>query len=160
MKPTANMNTIEFKSTKGGNFFVNLPKNFKKVKLPFFQKWVNALESGEYGQCTHQLCTPRNKKLSYCCLGVLSKIQNRLEKDEDGLMRDTLHKGEAEEVLHKSNPCYSVIGKNGKLPKNVKVLNSLDSLPFDGGTSLMTCNDDLGLSFKDIAKIIKTVFKK
>jgi hypothetical protein len=154
------MKSIEFKSTKGGDFFVNLPKNFKKVKLPFFQKWVNALESGEYRQCKNELCTPHNKKLSYCCLGVLSKIQNRLEKDEDGLMRDTLHKGESQGALYKSNPCYSVIGKNGKLPKNVKVLNSLDSLPFDEGTSLMKCNDDLGLSFKDIAKIIKTVFKE
>jgi hypothetical protein len=150
------MKSIKFKSTKGRDFSVNLPKNFKKVKLPFFQKWVNALESGKYRQCTHQLCAPYNKKLSYCCLGVLSKIQNRLEKDEDGFMRDTLHKGLTQEILHKSNPCYSVIRNNGKLPKKVSVeINSSEDR-----NTLMDCNDDLGLSFKDIAKIIKTVFKK
>jgi hypothetical protein len=156
------MNTIKFKSTKGGDFFVNLPKNFKKVKLPFFQKWVNALESGEYRQCTQQLCAPRSKKLSYCCLGVLSKIQNRLEKDEDGFMRDTLHKGTSQEVLHKSNPCYGVIRHNGKLPKNVSVRkNSSDTfINVTDYHTLMECNDDLELSFKDIAKIIKTVFKE
>ncbi len=156
------MNTIKFKSTKGGDFFVNLPKNFKKVKLPFFQKWVNALESGEYRQCTQQLCAPRNKKLSYCCLGVLSKIQNRLEKDEDGFMRDTLYKGESQETLHKSNPCYSVIRENGKLPKKVSVGKNTSDI-FINVTdyhTLIECNDDLELSFKDIAKIIKTVFKE
>lgn len=156
------MNTIKFKSTKGGDFFVNLPKNFKKVKLPFFQKWVNALESGEYRQCTQQLCAQRSKKLSYCCLGVLSKIQNRLEKDEDGFMRDTLYKGASQEILHKSNPCYSVIRENGKLPKKVSVgKNTSDTfINVTDYHTLMQCNDDLELSFKDIAKIIKTVFKE
>jgi len=156
------MKTIKFKSTKGGNFFVNLPDNFKKVKLPFFQKWVNALESGEYRQCANQLCTRRNKKLSYCCLGVLSKIQNRLEKDEDGFMRDSLHKGMSHEILHKSNPCYSVIRNNGKLPKKVSVgkNSSETSFNIEEYNTLLECNDDLRLSFKDIAKIIKTVFKR
>jgi hypothetical protein len=153
---------LQFKSTKGGDFFVNLPKNFKKVKLPFFQKWVNALESGEYRQCTQKLCAPRSKKLSYCCLGVLSKIQNRLEKDEDGFMLDTLHKSATEEVLHRSNPCYSVIGNDGKLPQGVSVRKNSSDEFVDGTVceALTECNDDLRLSFKDIAKIIKTVFKE
>ena len=153
--------SIKFKSTKGGDFSVNLPKNFKKVKLPFFQKWVEALESGKYRQCSNQLCTTVNKKLTYCCLGVLSKIQDRLQKHPDFRMESY-----CEGTLDRSNPCYDAISNDGRLPRLVSVAikdaaYELAEHDFkDTVYSLIDCNDVLGLSFKDIAKVIHTVYKK
>jgi len=150
------MKSIKFKSTKGGDFSVNLPKNFKKVKLPFFQKWVEALESGKYRQCRDQLCTIVNKKLTYCCLGVLSKIQDRLQKHPDLRMESY-----CEGTLDRSNPCYDAISHEGSLPRLVSVTIFKDTGDFkDSAYSLLDCNDSLSLSFKDIAKVIRTVYKK
>lgn len=149
------MKTLTFKSTKGGKFNVNLPDNYKKVKLPFFKQWVAALESGNFRQCNGTLCEPNNKKLTYCCLGVLSKIQGRLVKNkeynayEDG--ENTLETS----GLDDRNPVYSILKNDGTLPKGVSVATDDDYKC----TSLVSCNDELDLSFKDIVKVIKTIYK-
>ena len=151
--------TIEFKSTKGGKFSIKLPANYQKIKLAFFNKWTSALESGKYRQCTGTLCKPNdNKKLTYCCLGVLSKVQGRLFKTEheyieheykfvDGCDSDAV--GE----LDTNNPALQGVGN---FPKGVTVTDDYTRYT---SSDLASCNDDLGLSFKDIAKIIKTLYK-
>lgn len=148
------MKTIEFKSTKGGKFEIKLPKNYKQIKLPSLKKWVSALEGGKYRQCTGALCSPHNKKLAYCCLGVLSKVQGRLIKTsnefEDGLYTREIG------GLARSNPLYDILTHSGSFPKGVKV--TTDHSCFEAN-DLVECNDDLYLSFKDIAKIIKTLYK-
>ena len=146
------MKTIELKSTKGGKFQIEMPKGYKKIKLPFFKKWVAALESGKYRQSTQALCTLKRGKLTYCCLGVLSKVQGRLIKD-DFYYYDI--NDDSSLVLADENPCASVFGVSGELPASVWV-----RLPEGRWTNKLTgCNDDLGLSFKDIAKIVKILYK-
>lgn len=148
------MKTIEFKSTKGGKFEIYLPKNYKQIKLPSLKKWVSALEGGKYRQCTSTLCSTDNKKLAYCCLGVLSKAQGRLNKIdrffEDG--PGTRETG----GLDVLNPLYGILNHRGAFPKGVKVTTDSSCLE---ATDLVDCNDVLYLSFKDIAKIIKTLYK-
>jgi len=41
------------------------------MKKEYAEKWVNALRSGEYGQCKGKLSDGNG---SYCCLGVLNCI--------------------------------------------------------------------------------------
>lgn len=150
------MKTLTFKSTKGGKFNVNLPDNYKKVKLPFFKKWANALESGKFRQCTGTLREINNKRPTYCCLGVLSKIQGRLIKNEaENYFEDGKDTGESGN-LDCSNPVYLILKSDGTLPKGVNVTKTDDAYE---STTLVACNDDLSLSFKDIAKVIKTVYK-
>ena len=43
----------------------------KKVK----GAWVKALLSGRYKQGEHRLATRDGKTISYCCLGVLARVQ-------------------------------------------------------------------------------------
>lgn len=150
---TMKTKTIEFKSTKGGKFLIKLPANYQKIKLAFFKKWISALESGKYRQCNGTLCKPNdNKKLTYCCLGVLSKVQGRLIKTEYGFIDG----GGCDDVgeLDKNNPTLQGIGN---FPKGVTVTDG--SYIYNSCSNLASCNDDLGLSFKDIAKIIKTLYK-
>jgi len=45
------------------------------MKKEHAEKWVNALRSGEYRQCKGKLS---DGKGSYCCLGVLGKINPEL----------------------------------------------------------------------------------
>jgi hypothetical protein len=148
------MQTIEFKSTKGGKFAINLPANYKKISLPFFKEWVTALESGKYRQGRRLLCQINNKKATYCCLGVLSKIQGRLIKTDFGF-EDTISSYVG--TLKINNPTYFVLNKNGLFPEGVTVTVD-DSIM--SCTTLATCNDNAKLSLKDIAKIIKTLYKE
>lgn len=153
------MKTHEIKSTKGGTFTIELPSNFKKVKLPMFNKWVDALEGGKYRQGTGLLCAAANKQLNYCCLGVLSKVQGRLQKGNilytDGVFGTT-------GVLDSSNPLSKILKSQGNFPKGVevhKVMSTALGMQTRHASTFVGCNDTLLLSFKDIAKIIKTIYK-
>jgi hypothetical protein len=58
--------------------------------------------------------------------------------------------------LSNSNPCFPQLLENGEFPKDVYV----SSEKLGGRTiSLTECNDDLELSFKEIAAIIKKIWK-
>lgn len=149
------MKTITFKSTRKGSFSINIPDDYKKIKLPFFNEWMSALKSGKYSQCTSRLCTPvENKKLGYCCLGVLSKIQGRLTKDEGNCYRDF---SQSALYLSIDNPCYNVFSHKGNFPSDVFVEKTVKK-ETKKVTSLTECNDTLRLSFKDIAKIIEILY--
>lgn len=146
------MKTQTLKSTRGGTFEISLPTDYKKIKLPSFKKWVTALESGEYRQCTGTLCERINGKLHYCCLGVLSKVQGRLQKTEHDDFTD--HTPYSVATLSTRNPLYDILGKEGDLPENVTVTRGTAI-----AHSLINCNDSLKLTFKDIAKIIRMLYK-
>lgn len=150
------MKKLTFKSTKGGKFNIHLPKNYKKIKLPFFNKWVSALEGGSFRQCTGTLCESGNKRLTYCCLGVLSKIQGRLIKSE-GQFTDGL--GGSSGDLTSGNELYSILSSRGDFPKGVTVSMEDEDGAYVFADDFIDCNDDLHLSFKDIAKIIKIIYK-
>lgn len=53
----------------------------EKLPIDIKEKWIQALQSGEYKQTTGTLCD----KNGYCCLGVLAKVcnvpQDKIEGD-------------------------------------------------------------------------------
>lgn len=170
---------IVFKSTKGKNInvWVSLPSDYKKIKLTGLTAWVTALNSGNYRQNNSSLCEKLSTgKFGYCCLGVLSKTQGRLiplpptnknmNKNMKGDGKDECNVDEF--YLASDNPVFNILGGSGDLPKGV-VVNAYNKteLAMDGApvfhcsdaTSLVALNDDLKLSFKDIAKVLKLIYK-
>jgi hypothetical protein len=166
---------ILFKSTTKGkniNVLVSLPSDYKKSKLPGLTAWVTALNSGNYRQNGSSLCKKLSTgKLGYCCLGVLSKTQGRLitsssSKYEKGDGTDVYNLDEL--YLASDNPVFNILGSQGYLPKDVfvNVYNkkelAIDGTPvfhYNDAESLIALNDDLNLSFKDIAKVLKILYK-
>lgn len=155
------MNTYIFKSTKNKEqFMLEVPDDYQKISLPYFNEWVTALESGKYRQATGRLCKPlKNKKLGYCCLGVLSKIQGTLLKIKNGYGDHSIN----DCGLSRKNDCFKVLFFEGLLPASVSVYknsvcytNTIEPIRYK---QLSNCNDNLKLSFKDIAKIIKILYK-
>lgn len=41
------------------------------------RKWIEALQSGKYQQCTRALCDREEAPTQYCCLGVLWDLEGR-----------------------------------------------------------------------------------
>ena len=169
---------ITFKSTSRAHkhVLVNLPSGYRKTKLPGLKAWVDALNSGKYRQGNSHLCMKDRGRFTYCCLGVLSKVQGRLvsagncntEKGDGTIGADGTVDDYSVCYLHTSNPLYSIIGDNGVLPNGVWV-NTFDkrTVDYDGtpefdhsdAITLVSLNDDLSLSFKDIAKVLQLLFK-
>lgn len=125
-------------------YTLKLPKNYKRKSLPFYREWLAALKSDEYNQGEGSLVDGK----SYCCLGVLSKIQGRLKNRRDGNSSDA-----CTGVLSDDNPCYKVFNRAGEFPSRVKLFIADDTID-----ALTGCNDN-GLTFKQIATIISRVWK-
>lgn len=108
------------------------------------KKWVAALRSGEFKQCTRRL--ERDNK--YCCLGVLSII--------------ALTEGVCDYKKEESDQYGNVgvfSGSAGTLPEEVVKWASLkDNNPTAGNTWLARANDD-GMKFKAIANLIEKNYK-
>jgi hypothetical protein len=168
--------TIIFQSSKKHKFvLVELPKGYMKKKLPLLNKWTHTLVAGGYRQGTGKLCIKNAQgRLNYCCLGVLSKIQGRLrhEKNQgycDGRQDDPPSAMEAV-GLTSNNPAHRVLKLYGVFPKHVIVRTAFKSIKekniepsFYGysidASNLAECNDALGMTFKDIAKLLKLLYK-
>ena len=123
-----------------------IPDDYQKIPMPYFKEWVSALESGEYKQIKNRLCSIEGDDCSYCCLGVLSKIQGRLTKegsDED--FRYWTY-------LSPFNPLHPFLGSVGYFPKRIGVYSDDDYF-----ISLSVLNDK-GLPFPEIAKVIKEIW--
>ncbi len=130
-----------------GSYIVRIPKGFKRVPLPIYRKWLNALESGKFKKGQGVLCDGDN----YCCLGVLSKIQGRLLKYR-GYLRD----GAEEAGLSANNPLYHILNNYGNLPAGVKITNRKHG-GFIG--SLAGLNDETK-DFSKVIAVIKLLFKQ
>jgi hypothetical protein len=124
------------------DYELKIPEGYERIELPFFNEWVKALESGEYEQGYRNLCL--NNK--YCCLGVLSKVQGRLRPDGTDNERCWA-------TLADDNPCFTQLHQVGLLPEGVEVV-----FEHQGHNSLVVCNDS-GLTFRQIANIIKALWK-
>jgi hypothetical protein len=122
-----------------------LPEGYERKELPYFNEWIAALESDEYKQGYHKLFDTANK--SYCCLGVLSKVQGRLT--EDGCDSNNVLKA----ILDVTNPCYGMLDGSGSFPEGVSIKYGWSHL-----RNLTRCNDS-GMTFKEIANIIKQIWK-
>lgn len=136
-------------------FAVNLPEGYERVELPYFDEWVQALESGTYIQGKGSLVSPGTDKIPYwyCCLGVLSKIQGRLIKLPSSCLHYDADNMSNTGVLSLQNPCAGVLACDGGFPAAVTVTFLEREYK-----NLMDLND-LGMSFKDIATVIKTIWK-
>lgn len=117
---------------------------YNSVKLPKekIEKWVETLESGRFPQGKRKLCMDGE----YCCLGVLAKIENKLERAERG--RFVFNGSDSFLFEHEE------ISERGYLPfwANFKVEGA-----FFKANSLVDLNDK-GATFQQIAWIIKTLF--
>lgn len=134
MKPPLNIKI-------GSTISIQLPAEYEPRVLPFFEKWMEALESGEFSQTTGTLQYHDN----FCCLGVLCKTQGRLIDGYDGQERCCLPEG---------NPCFSELSQEGNFPLGCTVtyrgteMNSLAAL------------NDRGATFEEIAKVIRVFWKE
>lgn len=125
------------------NYTIDFPENYIKPLLPGRDAWCAALRSGEYKQGRDRLCSYDGED-KYCCLGVLSEIQGRLDSD----WRDN---GGSDAVLSQCNPLSSLLGPCGSLgymwvQVGLKQVCSLAGL------------NDAGVPFSDIADIIESVW--
>lgn len=100
-----------------------LPSNLKT-------KWLEALRSGQYKQGTGCL----HGEDSYCCLGVFSKIQGRLDGAYDGIDGSGL-------LLSDNNPH--------------NFLNAVEICEFGGLPCSLASINDKGATFAEIADIIE-----
>lgn len=113
-------------------------KDFDRDKF-FLEDWPNALESGEYEQGKGSLYTnyPDRAVEKYCCLGVACQLladMNLLPKKN---WRDA-----------------------GFLPdRAVKLLGIRDSASYNEGNNALYEDNDNGVKFKKIAKMIRSLYK-
>lgn len=108
------------------------------MKKEIADRWIEALESGEYKQTTGAL---RNSK-GFCCLGVLCDLAHK-----EGLIGVRTY---SSDVFQYDDSC-SILPKSvriwaGMADANGQLLN---------GTYLTQLNDERGYSFKDIANKIR-----
>lgn len=109
------------------------------------QKWIDALEGGEYKQGQSVLHAGGR----FCCLGVLADLYVK-EKDAEWQFKpDSMH-NDLYELVHGDMHEYL------DLPQEVQEWSGLDdSDPFVDGQRLSRLNDSLSLDFKQIAKRIR-----
>lgn len=105
-----------------------------RYNLKIIRKWVRALESGNYKQTSGALCRREGGKPSYCCLGVLARVQGK-----------RFDSGEAFKV---GNDFYV-----SSLPVSL-----LAGMSGDQQSKFIRMNDTYGYSFKQIAKHARRLF--
>lgn len=54
--------------------------SYKKMDPETKAEWVTALRSGKYRQAKEALAYLKNKRYSYCCLGVLCNLDTRVDR--------------------------------------------------------------------------------
>jgi hypothetical protein len=124
----------------------------KEKRDQIVDEWIAALRSGEYQQGQHALAGPdRNGVMRYCCLGVLCEVMLKhiqLEVDDSNA-----HKMYGEEKAWET------------LPAEVTDAMSMDgcgrfcwfdkSAHINGKSDLAELNDELDLTFSEIADVIE-----
>jgi len=137
---------------------IRKPANWKKLPLPFLNKWVTALRSGEFKQGKSLLKTGNDE---YCCLGVLSHIQGRLTKNLNGWVDCPISPSSYRGVgkLLGDNPCI-IAGLNplGEFPPSIW----LERRNKDGSNAVfksLAYANDCGVSFAEIADILETLYQ-
>jgi hypothetical protein len=100
------------------------------------ERWLEALESGEYKQCKDELWNHDEEKPRYCCLGVVCVLEGvNIERDTDGFS------------LSSKTQRLLGIDDNGSFKNKITYRGK----PY---LSLSHLNDS-GVKFKSIAKIIR-----
>jgi hypothetical protein len=114
---------------------------FGKIKNKELKKqWLADLRSGNYKQCTGQLCDTGTKNFmaSYCCLGVLGRSIQKINAHSIKFI-----KGEI---------TYKNVNDSETLPT---CLRKEIGISPNGQDKLMELNDDYEKNFKEIADFIE-----
>lgn len=148
--------TIISTKNKNRKIFVEVPDGYSPVSLPHFKEWIEKLESGKIKQGKGLLCETNGKCNRYCCLGVLSKIQGRLNKNSDGVFHD----GGNKYYLSLYNPANNVFSNKGDFPKEALVTIKMEDKDYLLRRTDLAALNDIGFSFKDISKVIKILWKE
>jgi hypothetical protein len=118
------------------------------MKKEIADKWIAALESGDYAQCRGQLRKANKKsKYGFCCLGVLCNI----------------HAQEHPEIAAWEPDPERYLEQTAELPYSVRHwsgISSSEGYISSLATDLVELNDDHRKSFKQIAKIIKEHYQE
>lgn len=146
------MKTISF-TVSDETYELIIPEGYQKKELPYFKEWTEALDSGSYLQANSRLCetivsTEGNKVCSYCCLGILSKIQGRLTEDGKDI--------HSEHYLSNNNPNVSIFGTTGRFPAEI----TFKLREFVTKIESLSHLNDLGAPFSEISKVIKEIWKE
>ena len=109
------------------------------MKKNIAKKWIKALRSGDYKQGRHHL---KDDKGGYCCLGVLCEIT----KKEHGFKHYLKMSSDVEEF-------------NQTLPRQIQIFVGMDSASGVFGREKLTCLNDRGVNFNNIADVIEENWK-
>lgn len=134
------------------------PLNFNPWPLPGRDAWLKALRSGEFKQGQQKLTKKYNNgEVFHCCLGVLCALQQRpIAGTSPRCNYLALVYDNDSGTLSSSNPLFRYLQGAGTFPPGCLVI-------YDSGlpkaiTSLVTCNDELKLTFNQIADIIEQLW--
>ena len=116
-------------------------------KKTFVREWIKDLRSGKFKQTQRQLCKKVNGTPTYCCLGVACVTGKRLGLSKKAFDHNTEH--------------------GSGSPKHAWFMNLFDGntnpeiiLPDKTSTNCMAANDNLGLSFLQIADGLERKYLK
>ncbi len=120
------------------------------TKEQVYQMWIEALESGEYTQAKGFLHTDEG----FCCLDVLEDVYNKIFHPTLK-WRCSSENGRAMTMVRKGAKCYNIFDISKKIKKFMGIKETL-LIDYKGATcSLAKLNDSLGLSFKEIADLLR-----
>jgi len=126
-----------------GKFTITIKDGFTRKELPFYHEWIAALRSGKYPQGKDFLVSTYGEgEKQYCCLGVLSKIQDRLP--------DIGYRSDGYRGLSPSNPSYAALRACGSIPNCAYVTDSKNMV-----YRHLAYLNDKGATFNEIADIIE-----
>lgn len=124
-------------------------KNKELVKL-----WVEALRSGQYRQIADRLRRELDTGYGYCCLGVLCEIAKPLASEElleRKLQDDGYIPTEINKLLQQQAIDGSLIARFREL---------VVQMPSGNLTAVTILNDDLQMSFNEIADLLEQTHLK
>ena len=124
------------------SLWIEIPDDYKKIPLSWFEEWTEALDSGKYSQNFDFLEGPNG----LCCLGVLSLIQGRLINHRDNTEL---------RILDSDNPCFDRLDHTGHIPNNITIRNEINGHSY---RTLSALNDDR-VPFSTISQVIKHIWK-
>lgn len=126
------------------------------------EKWVEALESGEYEQGVGTLRRTTFDGNKFCCLGVLCDIAVKEGVIPEPTVYDsTATYGVAREVdVYRNAVSVYRETSNSALPAAVQEWAGVDSPSpmMASGSGLITLNDNAGLNFDEIAAELRETF--
>src|SRR6266404_6801465 len=123
------------------------------MKKAIATRWVKALRSGKYSQCTGSLSKESpDDEVSYCCLGVLCEISEQGKWVPEGYREGKGYGATRKEAAHCEGQLPSTVVKWAGLKTDDGFFGT--NRKTDANKELATLNDE-GRSFKQLANLIE-----